>query len=174
VEQLASLLEASARFVRDMKAGKPPRFLSLLGTSGAGKTMLARRVWRWFNAVGKFYKPIEGCDAEMVRTGQFCSWRGFMEECLRGDFSRTVDLCDDWFVVLDDIGAKRDKSGMGLDKLDTVLASRSEKKWTMITANQSLEELADMDSRISSRLLRGGSEAVEVKMLDYAIRQAAR
>jgi DNA replication protein DnaC len=97
-----------------------------------------------------------------------------MEECLRGDFSRTVDLCDDWFVVLDDIGAKRDKSGMGLDKLDTVLASRSEKKWTMITANQSLEELADMDSRISSRLLRGGSEAVEVKMLDYAIRQAAR
>lgn len=164
------MILAVARFITDMKAATHPRFLSFLGKSGAGKTMLARRVWRWFDRFGCYYRPIAGCESEMVRTGQFCEWRKFMEECLQGDWSRTSDLCDDWFVVLDDIGAKRDKSGVGLDKLDTILAARSERKWTLITSNLSLEEIADMDARIASRLLRGGSEVIQVDVVDYALR----
>ncbi len=169
--QLVTMVEAVASFVTDMKADKPPRFLSLLGTSGAGKTKLAKRVWRWFSKCGRYYNPIKGCDASMVRTGQFCDWRDLIESMMdTKDFS-TMDLCQDCFLVLDDIGAKRDKSGFGADKLDTVLAARSERKWTLITSNLSVAELAAIDSRIASRLCRGGSVVVEVNVPDYSLRR---
>lgn len=134
--------------------------------------MLAKRVWRWFMDVGKFYvEPSRG--ANCVRTGQFCNWRKYVEECLDGDFSRTLDLCEDWFLVLDDIGAKRDKSGAWVDKLDTILARRSEARWTIITANLSLQEISDqLDARIASRMLRGGSVVVDVDVPDYNVRTA--
>jgi len=166
------MVNATGQFITEMKAGSTPRFLSLLGTSGAGKTMLAKRVWCWFEAWGKFYTE-PACGANCVRSGQFCNWRQFVEQCLgSGDFSRTLDLCEDWFVVLDDIGAKRDKSGAWLDKLDTILAHRSERSWTLITANLSLQEISNqLDTRIASRLLRGGSVVVEVDVPDYSVRK---
>lgn len=108
----------------------------------------------------------------LVRSGQFCSWRKFGEEMLAGDYSRTVDLCDDHFVVLDDIAAKRDKSGIAVDKLDTILDSRA-RKWTVITANLSIEEIAEqLDARIASRLIRN-SEVVDVDVIDYNLRRKA-
>lgn len=167
------MVDAVARFVLDMRAGSSPRILSMLGTTGIGKTMLAKRIWKWFNDNGKwFVEPIRG--ATCVRTGQFCDWRKFIEDCLQeGDFSRTVDLCEDWFVILDDIGCKRDKSGFGVDKLDTILARRTGRLWTVVTANLSLEEISDqLDARIASRLLRHGSTVVEVEMPDYNVRTA--
>lgn len=167
------MVDAMARFILDIKSGSAPRTLSLLGTTGVGKTMLAKRIWRWFDAVGKWYvEPVRG--AMCVRTGQFCDWRKFIEDCLaEGDFSRSLDLCEDWFVVLDDIGSKRDKSGFGVDKLDTILARRCGRLWTVVTANLSVEEISDqLDARIASRLLRHGSTVVEVDMPDYNVRTA--
>lgn len=170
--QLDALVQATASFIRDFKTAKKPRFLSLLGTSGSGKTFLAKYTWRWFDKSGRFYKePNTG--ATLVHTGQFCDWRSFVEQCLSGDYSRTQDLRDDYFVVLDDIGAKRDKSGAWVDKLDTILADRSEAKWTLITANLSLQVISDLlDARIASRLIRAGSVVVDVTIPDYnAIQQ---
>jgi DNA replication protein DnaC len=170
--QLEKMVNATGQFIADMKAGSRPRFLSFLGTSGAGKTMLAKRVWRWWSKSGMFYtEPMRG--AILARPSQWCDWRKFIEECLSGDFSRTADLCKDWFVVLDDIGAKRDKSGAWVDKLDTILASRSERLWTIVTANLSLQEISEqLDARIASRLLRGGSVVVDVDVPDYNVRAA--
>ncbi len=174
--QLENMLEATAGFAQEMRAknvGDPPpagRWLSLVGTSGAGKTFLARRIWKWFNAAGKFYtEPTRG--ASCVRSGQWCDWRSFMEECMAGDFSRTADLRSDWFVVFDDIGAKRDKSGMGADKLDTILSARGE-RWTMITSNLSLNQIADQfDQRIASRMIRGNSVVIDVDVMDFNLRK---
>jgi DNA replication protein DnaC len=61
--------------------------------------------------------------------------------------------------------------GVGVDKLCQILSKR-EKKWTVVTANLSLAEIAkQMDSRISSRLLRNNSYVVEVNAEDYEIRR---
>lgn len=158
-----------AKFVMDMRRGGPGRWLSLVGTSGAGKTMLARRVWRWFCQSGMFFvEPVR--QSNVVHTGQWCDWRKFMEECLQGDFSRTIDLRDDWFVVFDDIGSKRDKSGIGADKLDTILSARVG-KWTMITSNLKMTQIADQfDQRIASRMIRDGSIVIDVDVDDFNLR----
>jgi len=162
------MVEAAARFVNDLRRGEPPRWLVLLGKSGTGKTHLARRIHTYFMDAGRYYtEPTTG--ARCARSSQFCSWRKYMEECLGGDYSRTVDLCEDWLVVLDDIGAKRDTSGIGADKLDTILSARSERRWTVITSNLDAEQLGAVDPRIASRLFRGGNQVVTVKdMPDFA------
>lgn len=162
--QLEDLVTATGKFIQDIQAGSKPRFLSLLGTSGVGKTLLAKYIWRWFDTAGRFYKePSTG--AALTRSGQFCDWRRLVES---RDYSRTMDLCDDYFVVLDDIAAKRDRYGEWTDKLDTILAQRSERKWTVITANLSLQAISDqLDARIASRLIRNGSMVVDVNIPDY-------
>lgn len=170
--QLEEMLCAAWRLVREMKAEANPRWLVLLGTSGAGKTLLAKRVWRWFWEIGRHYSAMNPKNQQavnLVMRGQFCSWRMFGEEMLSGDYSRTIDLCEDHFVVLDDIACKRDKSGIGIDKLDTILDARL-KRWTIITANLSIEEIANqLDGRIASRLMRN-SEIVDVNVHDYNAR----
>ena len=156
-DQLERMVAAMGRFIRDIKDGAPPRWLSLLGPSGAGKTHLAKRITRWARTTGNAV--------------HFCSWRAFGEEMLTGDYSRTERLRDDWLVALDDIASKRDKSGIASDKLDSTLDARLG-RWTVITANLTLAQIAEqLDQRIASRMLRGGSEVVSVNAADWNLRE---
>jgi DNA replication protein DnaC len=167
--KLELMVDAMARFILDMKAEAEPRFLTFLGDSGTGKTMLARRIWKWVWDCGRFYK--DGSSATLTRRCQWCDWRDFADECLDRDFSSSHDLRTDWFVVLDDIAARRDNSGFLTDQLDGILSSRSEKLWTVITANFPMEQIATrLDVRIASRLCRRGSVVIDVGGLpDYAL-----
>jgi DNA replication protein DnaC len=167
--QLQQMLVEAWRFKEAVKADKQPHWLCFLGTSGAGKTHLARRLWRYWENGGRYYE--HPCGAQMVKRGQWCSWRMFGEEMLRGDYSRTSDLCCDSFVVLDDIASKRDKSGIGVDKLDTILDARRG-KWTVVTANLSIAQISEqMDARIASRLMRDGAVVLDVDVQDYGTRR---
>src|SRR5258707_11634468 len=49
-KKLCEMLAAAQDFVRDMATGAAPRWLSLLGRSGTGKTQLARGISRLFKA----------------------------------------------------------------------------------------------------------------------------
>src|SRR3954469_8413935 len=49
--QLEHMKREAASFIDDMANDRHPRWLSLLGTSGAGKTMLAKTIWRIFRDV---------------------------------------------------------------------------------------------------------------------------
>jgi DNA replication protein DnaC len=167
------MLNAAVKFVLDVREGNPCPWLVLLGTSGAGKSHLARRVWLWWSLCGRFYVD-RGTGASMVRSGQFCRFADFVQEGRSGDFSRAVDLVEDRLVVLDDIAAGADARGWIADKLYHILEHRvgDGPQATLVTANLSIEALGEMyDQRIASRLVRRGTDnVVEVNVPDYMTR----
>lgn len=180
--QLEKLAVAATQFVRDVRDRKPTPWLVLTGSSGAGKSYVARRIWRWWQADGRWYTNSRG--ANCVMRGQFCLWGDYIEQCRNGDFSRTDDLSDDHFVVLDDIAAGSDARKWMADKLYMILERRQHTPErpmhsgaprmtaTLITANLSVEQLSEVyDSRVASRLIRQGVDrVVRVQVIDFARR----
>lgn len=86
------------------------------------------------------------------------------------DTSR-FELSTEKLVVLDEIGADRDKNGHVKDQLARLCSARVG-KWTIITSNMTLEDVkTHLDQRIPSRMLRDGSVVVDVRMRDYNLRK---
>lgn len=164
------MVEAVARFVLDMRENKPPRWLSLVGTSGAGKTYLAKRVWKWYRQSSLFETTVPE-KGEPIYPGQSCHWPNLADQLKANTGYETYDeLKREKFVVLDDIGQNRDTSGHTTEKLSILLSCRVG-KWTMITSNLSLEQIAEkIDPRVASRMLRDGSAVIDVNVPDYSLR----
>lgn len=165
---LEGMLREAIRFCDDMSAGKRPRWLSLLGSSGAGKTHLAKRICAAFRmGPGWFVEPRTG--ATLIRPGGFASWRMTVNDLRNGNYGRFRDLCDFWFIGLDDIGVEQ-KTDFITSKLDELCDARLD-KWTVLTGNLSLEQIHDrLSARIASRLLRNGSVVVDVDVPDFSLR----
>jgi DNA replication protein DnaC len=169
------MVDAVGRFTRAMKEGGRPRWLSLLGSSGAGKTFLARRVWRWFQTSELWQTRIIDNDCgrpEAQYPGHWCYWPklGGLLASNEG-YDALRELAMDRFVVFDEIGADRDPSGHIRDCLARTLSSRVD-KWTIITSNKSLQQVGDdIDPRIASRMIRDGSETVVIEVPDYSIKK---
>ena len=162
---------AALQFSADMLAGRDPYWLSLLGSSGAGKTMLARLI-----ANEVFKRHLEGgiydqtAAYERRRRGGFVSWGRLVTLLRQGEYRVFDDLSTDWFIVIDDVGVEH-SSPFIMAKLYEFLARR-ERKWTLITANMTCEEVRDrIDGRVASRMKRHQSTVVEVDVTDWADRQ---
>jgi DNA replication protein DnaC len=168
-KKLCEMLTAAKDFVRDMATGAAPRWLSLLGLSGTGKTHLARSITRFYKANASAYiDPQTG--AHLSRRGGFIGWRKIVDHLRDGDYGIIDALCNDWFVALDDIGAER-ASDFSVSKLDQIIDARLG-KWTVITCNFTREQIAEhMDVRIASRLGRGENVIVDdINVPDYSTR----
>jgi len=168
-KKLCEMLAAAQDFVRDMATGAAPRWLSLLGRSGTGKTHLARGISRFFKAEASIYiDRVTG--AHLSRQGGFIGWRKIVDQLRNGEYGIMDAVCNDWFVALDDIGAER-ASDFSVSKLDQIIDARLG-KWTVITCNFTREEIAEqMDVRIASRLGRANNVIVDnISILDYSIR----
>ena len=167
--ELCEMLTAAKDFMRDMAIGAAPRWLSLLGWSGTGKTHLARGISRFFKANASVYIDPE-TGAHLSRRGGFIGWRKIIDHLRDGDYEIMHAVCDDWFVALDDIGAER-ASDFSVSKLDQIVDARLG-KWTVITCNFTRQQIADhMDVRIASRLGRGNNVIVDnINVLDYSTR----
>ena len=169
--ELIRMKAAAEKFFCDVVRGEKPYWISFLGTSGAGKTMLAKEIFRavW-NGPRKFVHPVN--KANLVRSCQWVSWRKASQEFLSGNFEISWDMCDDWFVALDDIGANYDTAkGLVNSKLGDIVDARIG-KWTIVTCNLSLQQISDqMDARISSRMIRGGSVVIDVELPDFNARR---
>jgi len=165
------MVVATANFIRAVKFRQTCPWCVLSGTSGAGKSHLAKRVYRWWKETGMFYAPANGRGATLVRPGQWVSWPDFILECRQGDSSRMEDMFDDQLLVLDDIGAGTDSRGWMTDKLHHVLERRLEDstKATFITINLSLVQVAETyGQRVASRMIRRGKERfIEVDLPDF-------
>ena len=150
--------------------------LTLCGISGTGKTFLGncilneigRDAWGNLNNVQGYIRGNQLVRGNYMRR----DWRKLSDGFKSGQFEILDDLESAFLVMLDDIGADYDPSGMGTSKLDRVLRSRTG-KWTILTCNLTLNQIADgLDTRIASFLIRDGNRVCEIKAQDYATRPA--
>lgn len=169
--QLIAMMQATYHFIEDVKERKPPRWLSLLGWPGAGKTYLARKVWNWYRRSDLFRAKM--VNDEAVYPGQWCNWPEMAGELSGNEGYGTLeDLQTETLVVLDEIGADRDRHGHVRDCLGRLCSLRVN-KWTVITSNLSLGDVQrHLDTRIASRMMRDGSVVVDVEVPDFALRRA--
>lgn len=179
--QLEDMKLRAEEFLTDMLSKAKPHWLSLIGSSGAGKTMLAKWINRQFK--DRLDWEIDWPATERTRTehepngriirhrGDYIAWRRLASLLRDGEHRMFDDLCALTFLVVDDIGAE-----YGTPFIDAKLyelCSRREQKWTVFTANLSLADIEQrIDARIASRMIRHGSKVVDVNVQDFNLRDA--
>lgn len=146
-----------------------PRWLTLSGVPGCGKTHTARQI------LGKAAQSNPGNGSIWMGSAPRprCLWIDasvFGQRVKGGDYGLPASFGGDWCVVFDDLGAEYDKSGFLADAIYRFCNARLG-KWTVFTTNYTLGEIADrLDQRIASRLIRDGSEFLKIEAGDYALR----
>ncbi len=174
----------AVRFIDDLFNTRTPRWLSLLGNTGIGKTMLAKRIWELFR--DQRHREIDwprskatemgGTQGRIIRwRGGFINWGKAVNRMLEGDYAFLDDLRNYDFFVLDDIISEYSKlRELSASKLYDVFESRIG-KWTVITANASLEQIGEiLDPRIASRMIRNNGVVLDVDVPDFNLRVSHR
>lgn len=129
-----------------------PRWLTLCGHSGCGKTYLATAIRTAARAQLGFTEA----------TAQLRNASIYANKLRDGEFGLQSFLISIPLLVLDDLGAEY-KSDYIRSQLYELLDARLN-KWTVITSNLSLSDIADrLDVRIASRIKRGENVIVESK-----------
>lgn len=171
--------QAAIDFTNAMLRGAGGYILSFLGPSGTGKTYLAKVI----NSAFKFAIEDKAIDPKLSGPGEiwrckggFVNWGASIGEMLNtGDYARMASYRADYFVALDDVAAEHSKlREISATKLFDILNPRLDRRWTVVTANCSLDEISErMDGRISSRLMRDGNICIQfpATMPDYALRE---
>ena len=161
--ELEAMVRACREFERRFRAGAPPCWLSLLGTSETGKTHCADLIWR------RLAPRCGWSDVTYSRAKIF--WPALIGE-LRDGESRAFfrDLMRWPLILLDDIGSERDNSGFAAEQLYTLLGCRA-RRWTILTSNRTLNQIAALDVRVANRFIRDGNLLCEVKTVGYSTRQ---
>ena len=156
------LAQAAQSWASAFKRGNKPRWLSIIGTSGAGKTYVAKQLWKYAKEKSNW----RGCDY----FPHVVFWPDFIQELRSGASYELRNEMKRWPVLfLDDIGAERDPSGYAAEELNTLLGCRVN-KWTLITSNKDADSLKAIDGRIFSRLIRDENICVSVNTKDFAER----
>ena len=160
--ELEKAASACQEWASAFKAKAPPRWLSLIGASGTGKTHCAKRLWRYAKQQTDWqpfnYQP------------RAIFWPEFIQELRAGSAFDLRSELKRWPVLfLDDIGSERDPSGFAAEELNTLLGCRVG-KWTLLTSNLDIDGITAVDRRLSSRLIRDRNICVSVKTKDFATR----
>ena len=139
-----------------------PRWLSIIGKSGTGKTHICKRLW--------FYAKEKSDWSRFNYFPKVIFWPDFIQTLRAGDAFEMRQEMKRWPVLfLDDIGAERDPTGFAAEELNTLLGCRID-RWTLITSNKDAEGIKAIDGRIFSRLIRGNNICVGIDTKDYSER----
>lgn len=159
---LAEVPGAVARWVSDIMTHQPPRWLSLLGPSGIGKTLVLRQALEVLRAAHE-----AGLWHIRTRTGRRGPQMAHIipAEDLQ-DWRAPRDYAGYDVLYIEDIGAGADGgSGAGRvlrSRVAELLQLRGN-RWTMLDANLHRGDIEQhLDGRIASRLRRDGSTCLEL------------
>jgi DNA replication protein DnaC len=156
------MIEASAAFIRGARKWTRPRWITLMGETGVGKTHCAANIWRYMKSVIRFE------DTEYMPRKIY--WPQFVSGLRAGDGFDCLRDMSDWPVLfLDDIGAERDVSGFSSEQLNMLLGCR-EGKWTIITTNLRLKDIGSIDPRMADRIIRYPNLFAEINTISYSER----
>lgn len=156
------MIECCANFATALKSDATPRWLSLLGLTGTGKTHCATRLWSVFS------KKFLWHTMEFIHSPIY--WPKFVASLRGGGGYGQLEEMQRWPILfLDDICAERDTTGFASDQLNTLLGCRAD-RWTIITSNLYLEQLGGIDPRIADRVIRSPNIFCEVRTKSHALR----
>lgn len=145
--ELKLALTGTERLVGSALAGDPPRWLSLLGVQGTGKTHLAKAATDAMRGRGQ--------RAQMWR------WSSIMDRLRSGQWDLKDQLFRIPFLAIDDLGAGHDTAFS--QAFADELADKRLGKWTIWTSNLTYQQIGDgLSWRVHSRMMRGGSAVVEI------------
>lgn len=160
--ELEKIVIACQEWADAFKSKAAPRWLSLIGSSGVGKTHCAERLWDWA------YRRSDFSKTDFIPHRIY--WPDFIQRLRAGNGFELRNDLKKWPVLfLDDIGAERDPSGFAAEELNTLLGCRMD-RWTLITSNRDAEGLKATDARIASRIIRGLNICVAVNAKDFSTR----
>lgn len=160
--ELEALVFKCAEFSMGIRDRREPRWLSLLGTTGTGKTHCAKQLWT------KLRNRLPGTSEYQP---SFIYWPQFVNELRGGEAYGLVRDMQRWpLLCLDDVGAERDTTGFASEHLNTLLGCRAG-KWTILTSNLNLEQLGVVDNRIADRIIRQPNLFVELSTESHSLRQ---
>lgn len=167
---LVDVLPAVERFCSDVfnyqkQPEVLPYWLTILGPSGVGKTLILRQAFRLLARNGFLWETQTSTGTRLPQ----CAHLKPMED-LR-DWEAPGAYADYELLYIEDIGAGASVDATGRAKgAAAVTASRVNEllmsrvgKWTLLDANLTLSEIsAQLDPRIASRLKRDGSLLLEI------------
>lgn len=162
-KELEKAVNAASVWARAMKFHMAPCWLSLIGTSGTGKTHIVKKLFEW--AEGRFDTH------KMEFTPIFIYWPKFVQQLRAGEGFRMRDDMIRWPVLcLDDVGSERDTTGFASEELNCLLNWRMD-KWTLLTSNLDMDGVSKIDARIADRLIRPPNICAEVNTISFAARE---
>lgn len=163
---------AVVQWVHDVKAARPPYWLSLLGKCGTGKTHCARQVFEWLKGTRRLcWQGWGAVDCPWEYDPYLVHWPTHLQQLRNNKASLRHNDMFRWpFVVLDEVTPDNDRWGPAANALINLLSARTG-RWTLLTSNLGIAEMERLDPRISSRLIRDGSNVVIVDTLDYSTRR---
>lgn len=145
--------------------GSCPRWLTLLGRSGVGKTMLA-----------------ELCDTALrrhqpQRPKRMRRWSTVIDHLHRGEWGIIEELASQPVLILDELLHDYTTGSLSPWDVKTLkslsgLLDRRLGRWTILTDNRLFAEVGALETRIASRMVRGGSKVIEFRTTpDYCLAQ---
>jgi len=167
--KLEGILKGTRDFCEDLRLHAAPRWLTIIGDSGTGKSLLSTMVHEWVRKNYRVYRPAPNYVIDL-RDIMFVKCKDIIEREKATNWTFTQRICEAYFVVIDDLGSPRDQNGFLADCYARICEERLG-KWTIITTNKPLASIAEeIDARIASRMIRGGSTVIETNAPDWNLR----
>jgi DNA replication protein DnaC len=167
--ELVRLLDASQKWLEGHSRNGAPHWCSLLGSSGTGKTFLAKQCKNKIRQLGLDWYAHKITGISQYRLMRWFYWPKFVRRLRGGEYGLVDAAIDADILFIDDIGAEY-RTDYAVGALTEICDQRLS-KWTFITSNLGLDGIAgEVDPRVASRMLRGENTVAETSALDFSLR----